>query len=249
MAGFSAGADYRVRDDLLVGLATGYTKTDAGFYGSGGGVQTDTWPLTAYAAYLPQPFYAYGSLGYALNLFNLERELNFGGLNRTARSSPVGHQLNAYAEAGYDLKAGSLVVTPVASLAYSGLWVDGFTESGAGALNLRVASQKASSLQSGVGAKIAAPLKRGPVTVVPQAYASYRHEFAHDSRGLNAGLSQAGSTFTFQTDAVKRDFAVVGAKVDLRTDKNYRLELNYNAEVGRSDYTAHSIYAGVRWEF
>ena len=45
------------------------------------------WPITAYTAYLPKPFYAYGSPGYALNLFNLERDLNFGTLNRTAKSS------------------------------------------------------------------------------------------------------------------------------------------------------------------
>ena len=31
IAGFNAGVDYRVRDDLLVGLATGYTHTGAGF--------------------------------------------------------------------------------------------------------------------------------------------------------------------------------------------------------------------------
>ena len=77
-AGFTAGADYRVQDDLLVGLATGYAYTGAGLHGSGGGVQNNTWPLMAYAAYLPKSFYAYGSVGYALNLFNLERNIVFG---------------------------------------------------------------------------------------------------------------------------------------------------------------------------
>ncbi|MGA9753639.1 MAG: autotransporter outer membrane beta-barrel domain-containing protein [Desulfobaccales bacterium] len=249
MAGFTAGADYRVRDNLLVGLATGYSHTNSSFFGSGGGVQTNTWPLTAYAAYLPQSFYAYGSLGYALNLFNLQRQIGFGGLNRTATSSTTGNQLNAYGEAGYDLKASSLVITPVVSLAYSGLWVDSLTENGAGALNLKVSPQNATSLQTGVGAKVAAPLKRGPVTVVSQAYATYQHEFANDSRGLNASLSQSGSTFNFQTDAAPKNYALVGANVTILTDKNFRVELNYNTEVGRSNYTAHSAYAGVRWEF
>jgi uncharacterized protein with beta-barrel porin domain len=249
MAGFTAGGDYRVFDHLLVGLATGYSHTGAGFHGFGGGVQTNTWPLTAYAAYLPQSFYAYGSLGYALNLFNLERGLSFGDLNRTASSSTAGHQLNAYGEAGYDLKVSPLVLTPVVSLAYSGLWVDGFTERGAGALNLKVASQNATSLQTGVGAKVAAPLKRGPVTVVPQAYATFQHEFANDSRGLNASLSQSGSTFNFQTDAAKKNYASVGANLTILTERNFRVQLNYNAEVGRSNYTAHYVTAGVRWEF
>jgi uncharacterized protein with beta-barrel porin domain len=248
IAGFNAGADYRIRDDLLVGLATGYSHTGASFYGPGGGMQTNTWPLTAYAAYLPRSFYAYGSLGYALNLFNLQRQIGFGGLSRTATSSTAGNQFNAYGEAGYDFKAKPLVVTPVVSLAYSGIWVDSFTESGAGALNLKVSSQNAASVQTGLGAKVAAPLKLGSVMVVPQASATYQHEFANDSRGINASLSQVGS-FNFTTDAAKKDFAVVGANVTLLTEKSFRVQVNYNADVGRGNYIAHAINAGLRWEF
>ena len=249
IAGFNAGADYRVRDDLLVGLATGYSYTGARFQGSGGSVQANTWPLTAYVAYLPQSFYAYGSLGYALNLFNLERNIGFGDLNLTAKSSPTGNQFNAYGEAGYDLKVKRLMVTPVLSLAYSKLWVDGFTEDGAGSLNLKVSPQNPQSLQTGVGGKIAVPLKRNSVVVVPQVYASYQHEYSNNSRGLDARLSQAGSTFTFKTDNSHRNFAVVGANVNILTKKNLKVQLDYNAEVGRGNSTAHYVSAGVHWEF
>ena len=51
------------------------------------------------------------------------------------------------------------------------------------------------------------------MTVVPQAYAFYQHEFANGSRGLNASLSQGSSTFTFQTDAAAQNYALVGASV------------------------------------
>jgi outer membrane lipase/esterase len=249
MAGFTLGADYRLRDNLLVGLATGYSYTNADYKGSGGGAQTNTWPLTIYAAYLGDAAYTYGSLGYTLNLFSQQRGIQFGGLKRSADSAATGNQLNAYAEAGYDLKPKPFVVTPVASLAYSGLWLNGYSESGAGALNLNVASQNATSFQTGVGLKIALPLQRGGSTIIPQVYATYQHEFANNSRGLNAGLSQGGSTFTFQTDAPRRDFAVVGAKLDLLTRGNLQFSLNYNAEVGRASSLAQSIYTGVRWSF
>jgi outer membrane autotransporter protein len=249
IAGFNAGADYRLRDDLLVGLATGYSHTGASFHGSGGSVENSTWPLTAYAAYLPQCFYAYGSLGYALNLFDLKRQISFGGLNRIAKSSPTGNQLNIYGEAGYDLRFRRLVVTPVVSLAYSSLWVDRFTESGAGALNLNISSQQATSLQTGVGGKIALPIKRSSTVVVPQIYASYQHEYSDSSRGLDARLSQAGNTFVFQTDNPDRNFAVAGADVTILARKNLTVQLDYNAEVGRGNYTAHYVSAGVRWQF
>jgi uncharacterized protein with beta-barrel porin domain len=249
IAGFNAGIDYRVRDDLLVGLASGYAYSGAAFHGSGGSVQANTWPLTAYVAYLPQSFYAYGSVGYGLNLFKLERDISFGGLNRTAKSSPTGNQFNGYGETGYDFKVNRLVVTPAVSLAYSKLLVGSFTESGAGALDLQVSPQSAQSLQTGVGGKIAVPMKRDSVTVVPQVYATYQHEYSNSSRGLDARLSQAGNTFTFLTDAPHRNFAVVGANVNILTQKNLKVQIDYNAEVGRGNYTAHYVNAGVRWEF
>jgi outer membrane autotransporter protein len=253
IAGFNAGADYRVRDNLLVGLATGYSHTSTDFRGSGGSVDANTWPLTVYAAYLPETFYVYGSLGYALNLFNLGRRLEFTDLNRTAKSSTTGNQFNAYGEAGYDLKVKRLVVTPMLSLAYSKLWVDGFNEGGAGALNLNLSSQNAQSLQTGLGAKVAAPMKRGSATVVPQVYATYQHEYSNGSRTLNARLSQGGSPCVYQTDSFTgqphRNFAVVGANVSILTQNNLKVQLDYNAEVGRGNYTAHYVSAGVRYEF
>jgi outer membrane autotransporter protein len=253
IAGFNAGADYRVRDNLLVGLATGYSHTSTDFRGSGGSVDANTWPLTVYAAYLPETFYVYGSLGYALNLFNLGRRLEFSDLNRTAKSSTTGNQFNAYGEAGYDLKVKRLVVTPMLSLAYSKLWVDGFNESGAGALNLNLSSQNAQSLQTGLGAKVAAPMKRGSATVVPQVYAAYQHEYSNGSRTLNARLSQQGAPCVYQTDSFTgqphRNFAVVGANVSILTQKNLKVQLDYNAEVGRGNYTAHYVSAGLRYEF
>jgi len=100
-----------------------------------------------------------------------------------------------------------------------------------------------------VGAKIATPLKRGSTVVIPQVYATYQHEFANGTRGLDARLSQGGSSFNFQTDKLGRDFAVVGGNVTIKTEKNFSIQFNYNAEVGRDRSTAHMMNVGLRWEF
>ncbi|MGA7562400.1 MAG: autotransporter domain-containing protein [Desulfobaccales bacterium] len=253
MGGFTAGADYRVWQDLLLGLNTGYTYTGAGFNGSGGYVHGNTWPINAYAAYLPKPFYAYGSLGYALNLYNLQRDLDFGSLSRAANSSTTGNQLNAYGETGYDIKVNQVVLTPAVTLSFSKLWIGGFTESGAGALDLTIGPQNAQSLQTGVGGKIAVPLQRETVTWTPQVYAFYQHEFSDSSRTIDARLSQTGTAFSYLTNDFSgqphRNFAVVGADVTIATKNNLKVQLDYNAEVGRGNYTAHYVSAGLRWEF
>jgi outer membrane lipase/esterase len=123
------------------------------------------------------------------------------------------------------------------------------TEQGANALNLKVGSQQADSLQTGVGGRVTVPFKAGSVKIVPQAYAFYQHEFANGSRGLNASLSQTGSTFNFQTDVSGRNFALLGASVTAGLKKNLYAQVNYNAEVGRRNSSAQSVNVGLRYEF
>jgi outer membrane autotransporter protein len=248
-AGFTVGADYRVWDNLLVGLATGYNHTDASFDGSGGTVQNNSWPITAYAAYLPETFYLFGSLGYTLNLFDLNRGIDFGGLSRNAKSSLTGNQFNAYGEAGYDFKLKPFVVTPTVSLAYTSISLPSFKEEGAGALNLKVASQSADSLQTGVGAKVSAPFIYSDTKIVPQVYATYQHEFSNNARTLDARLSQGSSTFLWATDKPTRDFAVVGGNVTAGFSKNLAAQINYNVEIGKANEINHFVNAGLRYQF
>lgn len=247
--GFTSGADYRLRDDLLLGLGSGYYRTSASYNGSGGSAAVNSIPFFAYAAYNPGAFYAMGSLGYTLNLYDVNRNLTFGGISRTANGSVNGSQFNAALETGYDLKFQGAIVTPAATLFYTKAWVGSFTETGAGALNLNVNSQNADSLQSGLGVRLARPFKTQKALVLPQVSAFYQHEFANHSRGLDARLAQASSTFTFTTDAPQRDFAVLGAGLAVSLPNNLMLQANYNVEVGRGNYTPHCISAGLRWEF
>ncbi|MFZ5447758.1 MAG: autotransporter domain-containing protein [Thermodesulfobacteriota bacterium] len=249
LGGFTVGGDYRLRDHLLVGLATGYGRTSADFYGSGGFISANTVPFNAYAAYFPGSLYAFGSLGYALNLFDLERGINVGGLARSASSSTTGHQFNLYGETGYDFSLSRFILTPSATLAYSALWLNGFTEQGAGAFNLKVASQAANTLQTGIGGRLTVPLQAGSVKVVPQGYAFYQHEFANGSRSLSASLSQGSSAFNFQTDTTGRNFGLLGASLTVSLKKNLYAQVNYNAEVGRGDSTVQYLNAGLRYEF
>jgi uncharacterized protein with beta-barrel porin domain len=249
LGGLTLGADYRLTDKLLVGLATGYSNTASSFYGTGGSVTVNTIPFNAYAAYSSGQMYAYGSLGYALNLYNLRRAINFDGIGRTATSSTTGNQFNLYGEAGFDLKLSRMILTPAATLTYSALWLGGFTEENAGALNLKVGPQNASSVQTGVSGRVTLPLKMGSIIMVPQAYAFYQHEFANGSRGLNASLSQGSGAFTWQTEAAGQNFALVGASLTTALRDNLYAPVNFNSEVGRRNTSAQFINVGLRYEF
>jgi uncharacterized protein with beta-barrel porin domain len=250
LGGFAAGIDLRLTDDFLAGVSTGYAHTDAGLAANEGQVGNDTVPVTFYTAYTPPcPFYAFGAVGYAANSFDMNRQIAFGGIDRAALSSTTGNQFNAYGEAGYDLRAGRLVFSPVVDLFYSSLWIDGFFENGADALDLNVASQHADSFQACPGIKVATLIRNGRAVIAPQLYATYAHEFSNDSRGLDASLNGIGTPFTFQTQQLGRNFAVVGASLTMFSGKNFSVQLDSNAELGRDNYAAYTVDAGLRFHF
>jgi outer membrane autotransporter protein len=251
--GFTWGMDRKVADSLLVGLATGYTHAYASFSGRGGSADLDLVPISLYAAYMPQSFYIFGTAGYALNLYDLDRQISFsspgGSVSRVASSSPSGNLFNVYGEAGYDVKVKPVVVTPMVSMGYSHLGIDSFTETGAGSLDLNVSNQTIDSAQSGIGFKVAAPYTSGGMKVVPQAYATWQHEFCDGKQDINASLAQGSSIFGWETEGAKRDFANVGGDLSMFIRKGLWVHVSYNAEVGGGADTVHIFSAGLRWVF
>jgi outer membrane autotransporter protein len=204
---------------------------------------------------MPQSFYIFGTAGYALNLYDLNRQISFsspaGSVSRAASSSPSGNLFNVYGEAGYDVKAKPVVVTPMVSMGYSHLGIDSFTETGAGSLDLNVSSQGIDSAQSGIGVKVAAPYTSGGMKVVPQAYATWQHEFCDGKRDINASLmnTPGATTFGWETEGASRDFANVGGDVTMFIRKDLSVHISYNAEVGGEGDTTHIFSAGLRWLF
>jgi outer membrane autotransporter protein len=247
--GFNTGLDYRLRPDLIIGGATGYYHTSSWFKDNGGEATVHSIPFYLYGVYHPGNFYLTGSLGYTLNLYKLDRTVAFGTISRTAQSSLSASQLNLAWETGYDLALARLIITPAANLFYSTVWLPAYTETGAGSLNLRVEAQTADSLQTGIGARCRYPATVGGFRITPQFSAFYQHEFANASRTLDARLSQAGGAFSFQTEAPTRNFAVLGAGLEVQCGEKFFLQATYNAEVGREHTTAHYLNAGLRWEF
>lgn len=247
--GLAAGADYRLSGDWLLGLGSGFYRTRASFDAGGGSSRVRNLPFFTYAAYTPGDFYAMGSLGYTLNWYEIDRNVSFGGLGRTASRSVNGGAFNTALETGYDFRFTRTILTPAATLFYSRIRVDGFTETGADALNLSVDSQTAESLQGGIGFRAARPFRACGTDGMAQVSAFYQHEFSNNSRGVNARLVQGGASFTIQTDRPRRDLVVLGGGLAFNISSHLSLHANYNAELGGSEYTAHLVSAGIKWEF
>jgi outer membrane autotransporter protein len=154
----------------------------------------------------------------------------------------------------YDLRiARHLVLSPEVGIDYAHLDVDHVSEAGAGVFDLDVAEREADSLRSHAGGRLGTSFNCGPVFIMAEANAAWYHEFLDGSSGVATSLPGAPTlgTFVVRKEAPERDFALAGVGVSVipRDCRNVAVFLDYNAQVGQDDFTAHSVDGGARVEF
>jgi outer membrane autotransporter protein len=138
-----------------------------------------------------------------------------------------------------------MVITPVASLTYSRLHQDSYTERSSGAMALDVDSQDNDSIVSGLGLKGLVPIATDTVV---EGRALWLHEFGDDAQVVTANFAAGGGTFTAAGPGVGRDSADLGVGVLAQIGFNSTFQINYDANV-REDYLAHVGSARVDIHF
>jgi outer membrane autotransporter protein len=173
----------------------------------------------------------------------MERTVVAGGLARVASSDFDSRSESLYAEATYDLKMRGYTLQPLAALSYVSTKTEGFTETGAGALNLQVAEQTTRSTRSLLGAKTVH--EAGSLKLEPRLL--WAHEFGNVNAPMNARLSGAGAAGSFQVSGVelKRDSLVLGIGVSGSVTKELTLFADLQID-HNSRQRSHAAFVGVR---
>ncbi|WP_298304507.1 autotransporter-associated beta strand repeat-containing protein [Reyranella sp.] len=231
--GTAVGIDYRVRPDLLVGVAAGYVGGTQWVNGFSGQASTDAFSGSLYASYTPGNLYVDGLAGYAYASNRMTRMIAIPGLTaRTAQGTTGANQVMGLLESGwrFDLPlALAASVTPFARLQGSTTTQSGFTESGANSLNLVVQQQTVNSLRSTFGVDLSATLPKATIGV----RLGWQHEYADTSRPMTASFSGSpGTPFTVFGATPQRDSAVVGLGATFQVADATEVSLRYDGELG-----------------
>jgi outer membrane autotransporter protein len=129
---------------------------------------------------------------------------------------------------------------PSIQLAYRQQWVDGFTETGAGGLNLIVAQSQSRSLQSRLGARLSYAIAASPAfNLTPWAGISVSHEFIGGANGATqnfSGLPAPNSDFIVQGSDRHADATELRLGVDAVIGSGFGVSAGY----------AHTMSAGAR---
>ena len=250
LGGFAAGIDRRVTDELLVGVTAGFTSGMQWVGGFSGRGLSDTFQAGLYASYARDAVYVDGLAAYAYSDNRMQRQITIPGLSRIANGRTGANLFFGQVEAGYRFEIGGRAdayVTPFARLQGATATQNGFTESGAGSLDLSVAAQTTNSLRSVLGAQLGGAMDLGwREKLAMQVKLGWGHEYADTGRPVTASFVGAPALpFTTYGAAPQRDSVVLGLSATTAIADAASVYFRYEGNISSQD-SNHALTAGLR---
>ena len=244
MVGYSAnyggllfGVDQAINDSWRAGGVFSYSNAEVDATGDAAGNTTrvNSYGLIGYASYVARAWYANLSAGAVQQRYETMRLVDFTGFSGVADGGFSGTQYVARAEAGRPLALGSITVTPLASLAYSYLQQNGYTESGGNGAAVTLVSTHNKSVTSNIGMKFERAFDTSYGGIVPDLQLMWQHEYDNTRTLTQASYAAAptGQTgFTTEGAAPVSDMAVLSLGATLLRANNLSLTVRYEFQAG-----------------
>jgi uncharacterized protein YhjY with autotransporter beta-barrel domain len=234
------GVDWRLNEHWVTGISVGYSHSRSDLMPIGK-VKSDGAKAALYALYQHGGFYTEGMIGGGYNSYDIERSAFLG----TARGSTNGAQFDSYVGMGYDFIKEGWTVTPMVSLLYTMVGIEGYNEIGS-LVPLKIESQQASSLRIRLGPRIAHTSQWGIASITPSFSAQWQHEFLDDELPFEARFSNDPSNlFTVYGPRIGRDSLLITAALNISW-KRYAAFIAYQADLGRENYERQTALIGFR---
>lgn len=244
----SAGMEKRLNGtNSSLGLAVGYTDSEAEAYQDQGNIDADGYSVTAFtrtrfgAGGLVQASVGYQDLSYDSSRQAPDRS--------TATANTDGTQVFAALNVDYLKDMGGFKVGPTASIEYYDVSVDGFTESGAGIWNLQVEDQDSDVILASIGARgeYQFPTSNTRLT------GSVKYTNASgDDLAIKSGFIGQTALAPYTVKGLDEDLIDVSVGIDhvIRSNASSQVAVygGYNGTFG-SDYDSQGLQIGLNTTF
>lgn len=247
MIAYDAPLDNTFLGDARAGIGLGYARSMIDGKTFGSSTNFDTYQATAYLGRESGPWFVYGNASFGWNDYSGTRHISFGGVDRLAQSDYSGQDYTGFATTGYHFPTPWFTITPLASLQYTHMNLNNYTETGAGDVNLNVDSQSYNFLESGLGAKLERSFKYNYKNYVPEAHFKWLHKFHNPTLENTASFTAAGGSPSFTTPGLKTSdntFNLGGGITFLSCNcsaKTWSLEAVYDYDWRTDNYSAHQV--------
>lgn len=252
--GITAGADYKLSENLIAGAAFGYTNTNNDYDNNGGELNQDSYSLSLYASVYSGPLYFDGVVSYAFSNIDTDRVIAYGGavrpVNRIARSGTDGDEFSISGGMGYEFSKGAWSFSPFARAAYSDTDIDSYKETGALGLNLAVGDQNIKSFETTLGGDVSYSHSTNFGVVIPTLRLEWAHEFDNDSRRIGAQYvnDPRNNRFFVRTDSPDRNFYILGGGLSAILAGGKTVFAEAESVIGKKDYERYVFRIGGRLE-
>jgi outer membrane autotransporter protein len=145
--------------------------------------------------------------------------------------------------------SGGALLEPFAGMEYTHLYEEGFRESGAEGINLRIADRRVNSLTGEVGLRLSGPVETGYGRLVPEISASWGYDFKIGDRQIDASFADSpGSEFSIPDQDPARHTGRLRAGLSFLNQKGLSASVYYDGEFSRQD-GGHAIFGFLRYEY
>ena len=242
--GTMIGYDVPIGPDTRAGAALGIGRGIINGKEFDSGTNFNSYNVMAYVGHETGTWFVNGDLAFGWNDYTGQRMISFPGLDRIANASFSGQEYSGFASTGYHFFAGGMTITPLASLQYTHMDLGGFTESGAGDINLKVNARSYDFVESGLGVKVAHPFVYRDGAYVPELHFTWFHEISNPNMRDTAAFTVPGSP-AFSTPGLRTadDSLNVGARFTIMScacnSHPWSVEAAYDYYWSTEGYSAH----------
>jgi outer membrane lipase/esterase len=240
-----AGGDMKLSDQMLAGVAFGYSEDKASYGNGAGGFKLNEASITGYIGYGVGPWYVGGSLGAGdLDFRNIRRSFALGQGTRTESGNTRGTHLVGRLLGGYWFNtSANWIHGPFARLTYQEAKVYAWSETGTSSTAMSFGHQKRDSFASSLGWQASGNLG----WLKPFGRVTWEKDYNNDDRTVRAGLVSTGG-IGFGLPALKVDSDYVLFDLGASADLGAKLVgfVSVNATAAKSDGNYQAVTIGVR---
>lgn len=230
-AGFSAGVETNLTDEIKAGFGYAFASTDIKTDRSK--TDADTHTGFVYGEYAPDALYVNAMLGYGRSDYDDKAKLS--GMKNSYKADTF----SARVAAGYDMG----ILTPEAALRFTAVRQNAYTDE----LGARVSAKNLNTTTAVVGAKAGKDFAAGKYTVSPEMKAALTYDLARPNESRMVALPD-GSSYVAAGEHLNRLGVEVGAKAAVRLTNEIELSLSYDGAF-KEHYQDHTGLINVKVDF
>ena len=252
--GITAGVDYRLPNDAVIGIAGGFMNAKTDLNDGGGSQGARGYSVSAYGSFVPTEGAYVDFIAHAGgNKYDTRRrELSDAGASLDYNGNTRGDQFAVAVTAGADFNRAGVTMNPYVRLDYVNAKINGFSESGAqpgdGAIRIDDLNLKTTIVT--LGGQFSYAISTSWGVFMPNARLELQRRVQGSGRIVGAQLVADG-TINSQVglETVDRDYGNASIGFSVVLPRGVNGFVNYERLFGRSNYSNSKLTLGLRFEF